>query len=316
MESWFWVLGWFLSILTITGNGFIIFLVCKKRQLRTKTNAFVVSLAVADLFVGMTAVPLLFAYEVTRDRSYSKDLKRAELIVRWLFQDASLVCLCSLVLERYIAIVKPFKYVTLMTRRRVVQMIFVPWTITVSFILLESSLWIGLNSTTILKIFIWFVILFYEFLPCCVIVFCLISMFRVVYKHNRAADILTRQLRFNHRVSYKPYEKSGVILMTIVSGFFLAYNSLNIRCGVLYILNKWCLDSTYKIPTFVCNSAVNPLAYAFFKRDIKKEITKLMYKLTKHHRSKIHRWNGTVQNEAQLNDTYEKPKVEVTVCTT
>lgn len=41
-----------------------------------------------------------------------------------------------------------------------------------------------------------------------------------------------------------------------------------------------------------------------------------MYKLTKHHRSKIHRWNGTVQNEAQLNDTYEKPKVEVTVCTT
>ena len=316
MESWFWVLGWFLSILTITGNGFIIFLVCKKRQLRTKTNAFVVSLAVADLFVGVTAVPLLFSYEVTRDRSYSQDLKKGKLIVRWLFQDASVVCLCSLVLERYIAIVKPFKYVTLMTRQRVIQMIFVPWTITIGFILLESSLWIGLNSTTILKIFIWFVILFYEFLPCCVVVFCLISMFRVAYKHNRAADILTRQLRFNHRVSYKPYEKCGVILMTIVSGFFLAYNSLNIRCGVLYILNKWCLDSTYKIPALVCNSAVNPLAYAFFKRDIKKEITTLMYKLTKHHRSKIHRWNGTVQNEAQLNDTYEKPKVEVTVCTT
>ena len=93
MESWFWVLGWFLSILTITGNGFIIFLVCKKRQLRTKTNAFVVSLAVADLFVGMTAVPLLFAYEVTRDRSYSKDLKRAELIVAGCFK-MPLWCAC------------------------------------------------------------------------------------------------------------------------------------------------------------------------------------------------------------------------------
>ena len=26
MESWFWILGWILSILTIAGNGFIIFL--------------------------------------------------------------------------------------------------------------------------------------------------------------------------------------------------------------------------------------------------------------------------------------------------
>ena len=40
MESWFWILGWFLSILTIIGNGFIIFLVCKKRQLRTKNYSY------------------------------------------------------------------------------------------------------------------------------------------------------------------------------------------------------------------------------------------------------------------------------------
>ena len=65
------------------------------------------------------------------------------LIVRCLFQDASVVNLRSLVLERYIAIVVPYKYVTFMVRRRVVQMIFVFWTVTVIFIFLESSLWIG-----------------------------------------------------------------------------------------------------------------------------------------------------------------------------
>ena len=27
METWFWILGWFLSILTMTWNGVIIFLV-------------------------------------------------------------------------------------------------------------------------------------------------------------------------------------------------------------------------------------------------------------------------------------------------
>ena len=61
METWFWVLGWFLSILTMVVNGFVIFLVCSKRQLRTKTNAFVVSLAVADFGVGIIAVPSLFS---------------------------------------------------------------------------------------------------------------------------------------------------------------------------------------------------------------------------------------------------------------
>ena len=275
METWFLVLGWFLSILTIIGNGFIIFLVCNKRQLRTKTNAFVVSLAVADLCVGICVFPLLFLYETTRDRSYSQDVEKAELIVRWFFQDASVVCLCSLVLERYIAIVMPYKYVTFMTRRRVIQLIALPWTITVIFISLESSLWIGLNSF-FLQIFVWFATIFFSFLPCCMVIFCLVSILFVVYKHNQQFHILTRQLRFNYRVSYKTYEKSAVILMSVVSGFFLAYNVLAIRCGILFILNKWCSDSRYKIPVLVINSAVNPLAYAFFKRDIKKEIIKLM----------------------------------------
>ena len=275
METWFLVLGWFLSILTIIGNGFIIFLVCNKRQLRTKTNAFVVSLAVADLCVGICVFPLLFLYETTRDRSYSQDLKRAQLLVRWFLQDASVMCLCSLVLERYIAIVMPYKYVTFMTRRRVIQMIALPWTITVIFISLESSLWIGLNSFN-WQIFIWFVIIFFEFLPCCMVIFCLVSILFVVYKHNQQFYILTRQLRFNYRVSYKTYEKSAVILMSVVSGFFLAYNVLAIRCGILFFLNKGCSDSRYKIPMLVINSAVNPLAYASFKRDIKKELIRLM----------------------------------------
>ena len=276
METWFLVLGWFLSILTIIGNGFIIFLVCNKRQLRTKTNAFVVSLAVADLCVGISVFPLKFLEEMSRDRSHSQGLKKGILLARWFCLDASAVCLCSLVLERYIAIVMPYKYVTFMTRRRVIQMIALPWTITVIFISLESSLWIGLNSFN-MQIFMSFAIISFAFLPCCMVIFCLVSILFVVYKQNQQIHILTRQLRFNYRVSYKTYEKSAVILMSVVSGFFVAYNVLAIRCGILFFfLNKRCSDTRYRIPMLVINSAVNPLAYAFFKRDIKKELIRLM----------------------------------------
>ena len=130
MKTWFWILGWSLSILTIAGNGFVIFLVCSKRQLRTKTNAFVVSLAVADFCVGMSVVPPMFFCEIATgcDRqSYWISF------VRWLFGYASVINLCILVLDRYIAVVKPIKYLTVMKRRRVVQTVSLSWGIRVAY---------------------------------------------------------------------------------------------------------------------------------------------------------------------------------------
>ena len=41
-----------------------------------------------------------------------------------------------------------------------------------------------------------------------------------------------------------------------------------------------CNDFKYKIPMLVVNSAVNPWAYALFKRDIKKEIKRLICRVT------------------------------------
>ena len=108
METWFWILGWVLSFLAITGNGFVIFLVCSRRNLCTKTNAFIVSLAVADFCVGLSIIPSLFVCDVTKTCDWPD-------VVRWLFSYLSVLNLCSLVLDRYIAIVKPFKYITFMT---------------------------------------------------------------------------------------------------------------------------------------------------------------------------------------------------------
>ena len=115
METWFWILGCVLSFLAVTGNGFIIFLVYSRRNLRTKTNAFIVSLAVADFCVGLSVVPSSFACDVTNTCDWPKVFPSWDDVVRWLFSYLSVLNLCSLVLDRYIAIVKPFKYITFMT---------------------------------------------------------------------------------------------------------------------------------------------------------------------------------------------------------
>ena len=67
METVFWVLGWLFCIIIMIVNGFVIFLVCSKRQLRTKTNTFVVSYAVADFCVRMIALPPRFFFNLTTE---------------------------------------------------------------------------------------------------------------------------------------------------------------------------------------------------------------------------------------------------------
>ena len=124
MDTWFWILGRSLTIVTVIGNGFIIFLVCRTRRLRTKTNAFFVSLAVANFCVGLSAVPSLFVCEKTTGCDPEAPFANRVDHLRWLFTYASVTNLCSLVLDRFIAVVKPLKYLLFMTRKRVSQLIF------------------------------------------------------------------------------------------------------------------------------------------------------------------------------------------------
>ena len=272
MKTWFWILGWSLSALTISANGFIIFLVCCKRQLRTKTNAFIVSLAVADFCVGMTAVPSLFFCHMVAGCNSEDD---AVYIARNSFAYASVMNLCSLVLDRYIAVVKPLKYLTFMKRLRVIQMVSLSWGIPVAIegaYALDTFIF---KTTFLFHVVAYLIVVCFEFLPCAMLIFCFVSMLHVVCKHNRTARSLAKQLRFNHQVFFKSQEKSAVIMMGIVIGIFLLCYGIYLRCSFVLIFSagkKPCNDHEFKIPILVLNSAVNPLAYSFFKRDINKEI--------------------------------------------
>ena len=274
METWFWILGWVLSFLTITGNRFTIFLVCSRRNLRTKTNAFIVSLAVADFCVGLSVIPSLFACDITNtcdDWPYYWWVS----FIRWLFGLPSAVNLCGLVLDRFVAIVHPLKYITLMTRRRTIQVIFFSWVLTVSYNVLTFILYIFYFKKIPVP-FIWLTIIL-EFLPCVVLILCFVSMIFHVCRHDHSARTLAKQLRFNHQVSFKiHHERSAVIMMGLVIGVFLVCYGMYLRCSFRILLSSECNDEKYKSPVLVLNSAINPLAYAFFKRDIKKEFKRLV----------------------------------------
>ena len=276
MELWFWILGWILSILTIAENGFIIFLVCIKRQLRTKTNALIVSLSVADFCVGVSVVPSFFICDITGGcKCATGNRPLWTLGITWLFGYPSVMNLCSLVLERYFAIVKPFTYLTAMTRCRVVKMIIFSWTIPIIFVVGLLLILSSISAMVFVNIFAMLV----EFFSCSILTFCTASIIRVVYKQDRAAPSLGKVRLFNqHR------EKSAIVMMTIVVGLFLICYGVYFRCSFAALfLNITCNDFRYKIPLFILNSAINPWAYALFKRDLKAMIKRLFCRASSSH---------------------------------
>lgn len=263
----------------MAGNGLVIFIVCSIRRLRTKTNAFIVSLAVADLFVGMSAVPSLFFCEISSGYDSHGLLSYEIDFIRLLFAYASSVNLCSLVLDRFVAVARPLRYLTFMKRRRVIQMMLISWAIPVLLILLASLLSLNLAIPIAVNVIGW-LFLVLELSLCVIVIFCFAGMLCVVWKHECSARILAKQLRFNHHSLRKTEGKSAVKMMAVVIGVFLIFYGIALRCSFVFILNgdKPCYDRHYKVPILVLNSAINPLAYAIFKKDIKKEFKRLFYK--------------------------------------
>ena len=203
-------------------------------------------------------------------------------LVRWLFGYASVTNLCSLVLDRYIAVVKPLKYLTFMTSRRVKQKIFFSFAIPVVHDILPLSSLIS-SKPVFLHIFSWLGIILFEFSPCLMLIFCVGSMVNVVLKQcrARAARMLVNELRFNHRVPFKTNEKATVKIMGIVVGLFLLCYGIFIRCTIVSVVySASCEDVEYKLPILVLNSAVNPFVYALLKRDINNEFKKVTYVVT------------------------------------
>ena len=167
-----------------------------------------------------------------------------------------------------------------MTRRQTAQAIFFSWVLTVSYNVLKSTLCIVLYQNNTCFFAIWLTIIVFEILPCVILLLCFVSMIFHVRRHDRSAHTLAKQLRFNHQVSFKTqHEKSAVIMMGLVIGVFLVCYGMYciyIRCSFLILSSSQCNDENFKIIFLVLNSAINPLAYAFFKRDIKKEFRRLI----------------------------------------
>ena len=122
---WFWVFGWFLTVAALVGNSLVIYLIASKRHLQTLANWLILSLAVADMFVGISYIPPLHACEVWFTCSTEVWLTRQTL--QWFFLYSSVANLFMLTVDRYIAIDFPLMHKRSMTSNCVVLLVVTAW---------------------------------------------------------------------------------------------------------------------------------------------------------------------------------------------
>ena len=234
----------------------------------------------ADFGVGMFAAPSRLLCNMVNECIPDKKSRLHVMRVWVFFIYASGANLASLVLECYIAVVKPLKYLTFIKRRRVIQMVFTSWGIPFLFTIANVLSSIGLDSFYSAMTIVSYLYLLFEVILCVILIFCLASMFLTVYKQNSRDRTLAKQLHFNHRVvKVQTQNKSAVKWVVLVTCVFLLCYAILLRCSLLYLTGNGCgNDLYYKVPVQVINSGINPIVYAVFNRDIKQECGRLLFK--------------------------------------
>ncbi|XP_066477817.1 5-hydroxytryptamine receptor 2B [Tiliqua scincoides] len=129
---WAALLVLMVIIPTIGGNILVILAVSLEKKLQYATNYFLMSLAVADLLVGLFVMPialLTIMFEIAWP--LPRDLCPIWLFLDVLFSTASIMHLCAISLDRYIAIKKPIQASQYNSRATTLIKIAVVWLISI-----------------------------------------------------------------------------------------------------------------------------------------------------------------------------------------
>ncbi|KAM3175079.1 hypothetical protein ACTXT7_009230 [Hymenolepis weldensis] len=119
-----------LSILllgTAGGNVLVIVAILIVKKLRSPTNLLIVNLAVTDFLVSILVLPFAIAYQIFEYWPFKQAICDLYSISDVLLCTLSILSLCTISIDRYMAITKPFQYALKRTPKRMFIMILISW---------------------------------------------------------------------------------------------------------------------------------------------------------------------------------------------
>lgn len=102
------VLEILVAVMAIIGNAMVICVFKRERRLRRRTNFYIVSLALADFFVGLLGIPFAVLASIGLPKNLYACLFTVSLLV--VLCTISIFCLVAVSVDRYWAILYPLAY--------------------------------------------------------------------------------------------------------------------------------------------------------------------------------------------------------------
>lgn len=194
-----------------------------------------------------------------------------------------------MLVDRHISAMKPLKHVTLMTTKRVAILLIASWTAPLFIFAIPQSIFLLFATADQENVFSIFKTVVFSTLPMILLIALTTSVLAVAQSVSREARALNAQVRFNYRndtldlnASDSPiFERQRTAKMMIfVMAIFILCSVGEHWKGFCSCDWSFCCDKPKNIDhvlNLVCllNSAANPIAYSFLKKDFKEQLKRL-----------------------------------------
>ncbi|XP_022085743.1 adenosine receptor A1-like [Acanthaster planci] len=282
-----------IAVAAALGNALVCWAVYYNRRLRNVTNYFIVSLAIADLLVGLLAIPFALLTNAGEPRnSFHLCLFMNSFVVT--LTQSSILSLLAIALDRYFAVVSPLRYKRVATARRATVVILFTWLLAFVIGMIPVFGWnLGQPEREDYKCVFTEVIdirymVYFNFLGCVlppllIMLFVYVRIFRVVRKQLAAISrtMVASNDEMNRQLSALAVKegRAAKLLAIVIILFAVSWLPLHI-INTISLYTK--VEYTILLIAIILshsNSAMNPIVYTFSNREFRRTFYRLIFKV-------------------------------------
>ncbi|KTG32767.1 hypothetical protein cypCar_00041057 [Cyprinus carpio] len=263
-----------IALASVLGNVLVVLVVCMNQALRDPTFCFIVSLALADIAVGILVIPLAVVLSLGLSTLFYNCLFISCLLV--IITQSSILSLLAIAIDRFLRVKIPTRYNIIVTQRRAWVAVGLCWLISFLTGLVPMAGWhrtppINVSTTAIecqftnvmcmdymvyFNFFVWVVV------PLTIMIGLYAEIFRVICRQlNRRAEATCDSSKY-----YRKELKLAKSLALILFLFALCWLPLHIMNSIVFFCPTCNVPkSAFYVGIFMShvNSALNPVVYAF-----------------------------------------------------